>query len=662
MSLENVQRVTNSQRVALGRTSASNNPQQWEHDGREQLIKGAELAAAGRSLGMSEEETLAAVSRQFRRQARADDTVTPTDVLRQMTQAAATTTDYVGTPEIDGVRYEGEDELARAFGESQDDYQNFKADDRGFTTDEETGELRRETMGETRGQYRGQKKDYSYRDGKRVTTYTGEPIYQNQTPVAGKSSVVDALNALKQSAAQQESGIAGRLSALFGGSAVDSETDTAMEALQRHLGSEGKRDARIGRAIVRQDNQNYSPEVREANDYRAQAEADSIARTGFTVNGPGAMGDENIGRIAEIRSLGKIGETAHVVRTANDAIKGQAARRHDGIFLDPVTGDPIAVQGPQLPSVLAGDRTPNNGSSSDQLNAPQTAREWVASNVPDNQDATGKFPQVDITLETTNFANKLRTLDGMGMQGVSSNIRTIDELQRVVDRVVQRSGQQGKQLYRYDPETRRNVPVANPSTPEVMGLMRMSPGDQSRLANALFQIDAAQRSSVNQNPTGTYISRQSVSRPDVIYDAPEPSQFGGGGAQVARVASGTTIRTGETDKGKPVRQTIQSQLAGLSSPDAQRPFIGQVEGEKPRVERYNRTGETEPAKIDAALRVQDEARARRDRKPVDETALKSKQVKAKLVQERENRDAARREERRQVIQQHTPVSMRRFRG
>ncbi|NDB02604.1 MAG: hypothetical protein EBY38_02900, partial [Flavobacteriaceae bacterium] len=44
------------------------------------------------------------------------------------------------------------------------------------------------------------------------------------------------------------------------------------------------------------------------------------------------------------------------------------------------------------------------------LNAPQTAREWVASNIPENQDATGKFPQVDITLETTNFANRLQSI------------------------------------------------------------------------------------------------------------------------------------------------------------------------------------------------------------------------------------------------------------
>ena len=155
------------------------------------------------------------------------------------------------------------------------------------------------------------------------------------------------------------------------------------------------------------------------------------------MNGPGAMADENIGRIAEIRSLGKIGETAHVVRTANDAIKGQATRRHDGVYVRSAqSGLPIAtVEGPDLPAVLAGDRTPNNGSSSDSLNAPQTAREWVAASQPDYREGGrtfGDYPQVDITRETTNFAQKLRELEGYGMEGVSANIRSVDELQKVL--------------------------------------------------------------------------------------------------------------------------------------------------------------------------------------------------------------------------------------
>ena len=116
MSLERIQSSTNRQRVDAGNLSASNDPSQWGHDGREQLIKGAELAAAGRTLGMSEEETLAAVSRQYRRQRRADDRVTPNDVLRQLTQAAATTRESVGAPEIRGTGYADTTEVDEAFG------------------------------------------------------------------------------------------------------------------------------------------------------------------------------------------------------------------------------------------------------------------------------------------------------------------------------------------------------------------------------------------------------------------------------------------------------------------------------------------------------------------------------------------------------------------
>ena len=68
MSLENVQALHNSYISNAGNVSASNDPQQQPNDANELLIKGASAAAAGRELGLSEEETLAAVSRQYRRQ------------------------------------------------------------------------------------------------------------------------------------------------------------------------------------------------------------------------------------------------------------------------------------------------------------------------------------------------------------------------------------------------------------------------------------------------------------------------------------------------------------------------------------------------------------------------------------------------------------------
>jgi hypothetical protein len=127
---------------------------------------------------------------------------------------------------------------------------------------------------------------------------------------------------------------------------------------------------------------------------------------------------------------------------------------------------------------------------------------------------------------------------------------------------------------------------------------------------------------------------------------------------VARIPKGSTIRTTDPETGKSRRESIVKLLSQLPSPGAQQPFFGQVQGEKPGVNRYNRTGETEPERIDSKLRKGFEARARRDGKPVDEQALKAQQTKAKLVQERENRDSRKREEQRKLIQEFTPANLR----
>ena len=378
------------------------------------------------------------------------------------------------------------------------------------------------------------------------------------------------------------------------------------------------------------------------------------------------MADENIGRIAEIRSLGKIGETAHVVRTANDAIKGQAIRRHDGVYLSPETGDPIAAQGPELPAVLAGDRTPNNGSSADALNAPQTAVSWVAESMPDYREGGrtfGDYPQVDITLQTTNFANKVRDFgerSGLPALGqVSANIRSVEELQKVVSYIAGESAKQGKGLTIPDPQNpSKSLPAGNKTVSGVMNAIGMTPGEQQQFSNAMFQLDAARRSSVNQNPTGTYLSRTGGPTQGINFDAAEAINASEGSAKVARIPKGSTIGVSVPGSDKPQRRSIVTQLAQLDSPGAQKPFIGQVQGEKPRVNRFNRTGESEPEKIDATLRVQAEGRARRDRKPVDEASLRDRQTKAKLVQERENRDSRRRQEQKDLIRSFTPANLR----
>ena len=62
-SLEQVDDENKRRQAAMGNISASNDPQQQVHDSNEQLIKGAEVLGAGRTLGLTDDETLTVKSR-----------------------------------------------------------------------------------------------------------------------------------------------------------------------------------------------------------------------------------------------------------------------------------------------------------------------------------------------------------------------------------------------------------------------------------------------------------------------------------------------------------------------------------------------------------------------------------------------------------------------
>ena len=243
-----------------------------------------------------------------------------------------------------------------------------RANDRGFTEDEETGLLRRETFAKL------EVKKFEWRLNLPFVTH---------------------LCCLKKGPSR------------FGYDAFPGSADAAGR-LEDDIKPNREAEQSLVRELVNRDNSRFSGRRRAYNEINNEIEADQISRDMYVGGGRAQFGDENIGRIAEIKSLGKVGETSHVVRTANDAIRGQVVRRHDGIYLDPVTGNPMAVQGPELPSVLAGDNTPNNGSTSDALNAPQTAQQWLRGAVPELQGDRMHFPQVDITRETTNLAQKVK--------------------------------------------------------------------------------------------------------------------------------------------------------------------------------------------------------------------------------------------------------------
>ena len=150
-----------------------------------------------------------------------------------------------------------------------------------------------------------------------------------------------------------------------------------------------------------------------------------------------------------------------------------------------IRDSPIAVQGPDTPPQFRGANTPNTAQVANAPQ-PQNAQTWTSENLPSPREGGRVFndyPQVDITLSTTNFAQKLRELDGYGLGNVSSNIRSAAELQRVTDHIVKRSAEQGRPLYLKNEEG-KNVRSANPGVAEVMQLLRMSDTEKQQLANS----------------------------------------------------------------------------------------------------------------------------------------------------------------------------------
>ena len=625
--LEGVQGRHNGVISNAGNVSASNDPKQQPNDATELLLKGAAKAAAGRELGLSEEETLAATSKQYRRQQQRDAYRNRNERQAKWEQSQKTLVDegfQINAPDTD---FMGDDEVDAVFGRT--DYEMGLRD-----LDADNGVDTREPEYEQRG-------TRTYKSGKQYPM--GNPVRPEeqsnfQPDIAPKSALRDALAQLQGSTASGSIDAADRLTRqVEGGVDLERERFLAQEA-------------------VKADAAGYDPEVRQYNDYRAEAESQGIAREYFGGYGSGSMADDAIGRIAEIRKLGgagalAAGENAQVIRYGDD-VSADAPIVRDGVYFDPRTNNPIAVQGPDTPPQFRGANTPNTAQVANAPQ-PQNAQTWMSENLPSPREGGRVFndyPQVDITLSTTNFAQKLRELDGYGLGNVSSNIRSAAELQKVTDFIVQKSDEQGKPLYLKNEEG-KNVRSANPGVAEVMQLLRMSETEKQQLANALYQMETAQPSAARE----TYQTRSGSPTVGVTFNAPEAIEGSmAATTDVARIPAGSTI-AGPGGKRIGIRQALQ----GLESPGAQKPFIGQITGEKPAVNRRKPGNMGSGEELEA--RIESQARERAKGKPVDEGRLRSNIVKARLAEERENRDSSARANQMSEIIANLPPNARRTR-
>ena len=633
---------------AVGNQSASGDPQQHKHDMNDKLIRAAGGFAAGKTLGMSEEETLAMMSRQLRRQQRADSNVTMSDVARQFAQAGNSLSDVSESAEIKGVGY-ADDAFSDPFGQSQDEFQEFGGSgaDAGKAREEKIGlgMISREDMSESE---------------------LMDDIDRRERPQSGQAGVREALTRLERASGEQQ-GIKSFIGRLISG---DNRSNAAVigrmeDSLDYGPAQKGAEKA-LASELVNRDNARFSGRRAGYSNVKAQIEAEQIGERLYAPHQPGAI----TGSMVADESLRRI--------SASNAAFPEAGFNSEGIAFDPATGNPIGQQGPVY-------QTSNTADTAQTLNAPSsaTARSWMVEQQPEYRAggrAFGDYQQTDITGATTLFADRLRQVEGF--ENISPSVRGVDEVQRAADMMIaQGPPGKAKNFFTREPVegpggkvSLKNVKQGTPDIRGVLNALRYTPAESTQLANALYQLEVAKSTEINQQGKQQYFTRQgpggtltptgfggtTSGQPDAItsggagvfFGSPEAIDPRDGQASVARVRPGQQIEG----------RDIGTAFRGLSDPGARQPFIGQVEGESPRVNRYNTTGQTSPEGIARVLREKEEGFSQKTGKPVDQGALRGKVTKAVLAQERHNRDEKKRKARQEQIREYTPVSVRRFRG
>ena len=239
-------------------------------------------------------------------------------------------------------------------------------------------------------------------------------------------------------------------------------------------GGRGAQQALV-RELVQQDKLRQNAEAVEANNWRAQAEANVIGQR-FVEGGPGARADqamENIGNISKI---------------------GHAKVGYDFA----VSNNPVD-RGTAIPNAL-----PLN--LPDQYNAPvtdnrfagplQRQQQWLVDNAPGFQGdevvrdvAIGRqLRDAEAAIQGINFGGQNVNLGGAG-------IRNLDDLQGAVDQVIALGQGQGARFFNF--QDGKNVFVSDPGINEVLQKGGMNQNAQRNLAAGLFQVEAANRNPAN---------------------------------------------------------------------------------------------------------------------------------------------------------------------
>ena len=591
MSLETSQRIHNRVITNVGNISASNNPSQVPHDYIEQLKKGARALAAGEVLGLSEEEILAALSRQARIQKIKGKELSADELVGQFAETKSILQNENKTAEIPGVGVKKDIEVDPR-GQDQSEYYEYGPEDTQYDDQMKTKIIE-------------QMDDMAVLDKKgQKIYYYGKPLLKNGVNPNDYDDLEKQLDDL-----------------LYTKEAYTPRTNVKKDALAEKTKSRG-----LAAALVAQELAKVNPLRAAYNNVKNEIEADDLLRTKGNINEI----KENIVKNNLERPIA-VKETVpdELARAADINSEPFGVDNRTGksfIYVDSETMEPVAGIEPTLTEKLS----VNAPDTSNALNAPtnvpyEMVGEFVEKNKPEylkRVTSFGTLPQVDITKSAKIFNERVRRkLDPRiiaqdpALANIPNRVLSIPEVQSIVDRIVvagnkanemqiEKDKMRGiirkkeKPITFFDSKIEngkmKSAPNRYPGMTQVLNKLGYKPVESKALAESLFQLEMQRRSGINTEAAG---SRGLDSQRSIVFDSPESMNQLEDQTEIERIRSGKSIEG----------RDIKTRLKELNYLDAQMPFIGATaeDGESPVI--YNKTGETDPIAIEAALRQKAES-------------------------------------------------------
>ena len=479
------------------------------------ITLGAQLAAAGRTLGMSPDETMALVHRKALQNGISDDAALSA-FLEKMGEVQALNEEMPGR--IDSLRTIPNNEVE--FGElgNQDALQNFGGMKDGKIKNIEQQLVERERAGDKRDpneivryyfdkakkkpaketfyaddgvpiparfQEAAKGRDfgvyekaggedegiYVQRGDQRVFRQFGQEVADPKDikppkyiqGAGNNANLAPAQQIMRDELARLQLGID-----QFGADAFPGIADAAGR-LEAQIQGDAGAERSLARELVRRDLGNVNLDAVKRNDQNALSDARRLFMEGY----PGPQIFNQMGDIGK-NGPAKIGDDFSVTR------------RVPGREVEP-TSLPVS-----LPEDLNAPVTDNRF-----VGPLQKQAQWLAQHAPGYREGKifGDFPQVAIDAQLQRVEEALANikLGNQGIQPTITQIRNIDDLQQAADAIIAASGGRGLKIR----EGNENVYVENPGIHEVLRKAKFNDNMENELARALFQVEAAARAPRN---------------------------------------------------------------------------------------------------------------------------------------------------------------------